>query len=96
MEDAKVLDNGTWEEIIETEEGFNLMLKHPKISAELDRRNSKSFENFKRDTLSNYVEKSKLEEIELSYISQLNNTKIDSEIEKVLVGVKHSNLLASQ
>ncbi|MGL6101229.1 MAG: phage scaffolding protein, partial [Fusobacteriaceae bacterium] len=64
--------------------------------AELDRRNSKSFENFKKDTLSNYVEKAKLDEIEKEYISQLNNVKIDSEIEKVLAGVKHSNLLKSQ
>ncbi|MGL5717034.1 MAG: phage scaffolding protein [Paraclostridium sp.] len=85
-----------WETIIETEEGLSEILKHPKISAELDRRNSKSFERFKNETLANYVEKTKLEEIELNYKNQINETKVNAEIDKVFANVKHSELLKAQ
>lgn len=90
---TKIIDINS---IIETEEGIQEVFKNPKISAELDRRNSKSFERFKNETLANYVEKSKLEEIETNYKSQLTDTKLDLEIEKALMGVKHSDLLKGQ
>lgn len=96
---VETLDTGVtnnWETIIETEEGLSEILKHPKISAELDRRNSKSFERFKNETLANYVEKTKLEEIELNYKNQINETKVNAEIDKVFANVKHSELLKAQ
>ncbi|MGL5961330.1 MAG: phage scaffolding protein [Cetobacterium sp.] len=92
---VEALDNGITYNL-ETEEGLSEILKHPKVSAELDRRNSKSFERFKIETLTNYVEKTRIEELEQEYISQLNNVKIENEIDKILTGTKHSELLKSQ
>lgn len=84
------------DKVVETEEGLSNILKHSKVSAELDRRNSKSFEKFKSETLANYVEKSKLDEIENTYKTQLNETKIGVEIERALIGAKYPDLIASK
>ncbi|MGL5714022.1 MAG: phage scaffolding protein [Paraclostridium sp.] len=82
--------------LVETEEGLTNILKNSKISAELDRRNSKSFERFKNETLANYVEKTKLEEIELDFKNKINETKVNAEVDKVFANVKHAELLKAQ
>lgn len=96
LNDNGVMPEFNLDKVVETEEGLANVLKNPKIASELDRRNSVSFENFRNKTLVNYVPKEKLTEIETSYQSQLNETKIGVEIEKALIGTKYPDLIASK
>lgn len=84
------------ESLVGTEEGLKQVLNNPKVQEEIQKLTQSALDAFKNETLVNYVDKSKLDELEKDYKAKLETMKIDNAIENSLAGNKYKDLLITK